>query len=143
MSRIFLLLSVLLITLSVFAQEESKNYLNVERDAGKAEQLIGDYQLIFSVSKDWKSLHLEVKDRQGNPVLIDVLEIEVLVRPGNRRSPFKLILKNYPATQEGGLVTSHYAADLNFVDNFKSFKANTFVTINGLRCVSEFRFSRD
>lgn len=143
MIRPALFVCMFLFTLSIFAQEETNNYLNKEKQEGKAERVIGEYQLVFSVNKDWTVLHLDVTDRKGNPVAIDILEIEALVRPGNRRSPFKVILKSYPVKQEGGQITSHYAADLNFVDNFKNFKANTFVTIAGFRCVSEFHFARD
>lgn len=142
--RVIMLSFVLLFVSSVYAEEQKdSNFLTVELQEGEKIRVVGDYHFIFKVSKDWKTLYVDVLDREGKPTRLDLSEFEVFIRPSNRRSPFKLTVRNVPKDQEGGSVTSHYAGSLDFIDHFKSFKVNTFLTINNSRCVSEFQFLRE
>ena len=135
------LLLTLICSLSLFA-EEVGNELNAERVAGTLVKTTGKYKFNFSVTKDWKKLHLTITDMKDQPVLLDFEKIEVFVRPIERKSPFKLTMEAHSETQEGVGSTTHYTGDLNFIENFKGFRVNTFVAIGDERCVSEFLFSR-
>lgn len=134
-------LVILILSMSVFA-EEVANDLNAEKVPGKLVKVTGKYKFIFSATKDWKVLHLTVTDMKDQPVLLDFKKIEVFVRPIERKSPFKLTMEAHSDTQEGVISTTHYSGELNFIENFKGFRVNTFIAIEEERCVSEFLFMR-
>ena len=132
---------ILIISMSVFA-EEVGNDLNAERVLGTLVKTTGKYKFVFSVTKDWTKLHVTVTDLKDQPVLIDFQKIEVMVRPIERRSPFKLTMETHSDKQEGVRATTHYSGDLNFIENFKGFRVNTFIAIGDERCVCEYLFMR-
>lgn len=136
-----IILFVLILSMSVFA-EEVGNELNAERVPGTLVKTTGKYKFVFSVTKDWTKLHLTVTDLKDQPVLLDFQKIEVFVRPIERKSPFKLTMETHSDKQEGVRATTHYTGDLNFIENFKGFRVNTFISIGEERCVSEYVFSR-
>ena len=136
------LLLILTFSMNVFA-EDVVNDLNTARVVGTLVKTTGKYKFIFSVTKDWKTLHLTITDLKDQPVLLDFKNIEVFVRPIERKSPFKLTMETHSETQEGTRATTHYTGDLNFLENFKGFRVNTFVAIGDERCVSEYLFTRE
>lgn len=135
------LLIAFIFSVSVFA-EDAANELNAERVPGTLVKTTGKYKFVFSVTKDWKKLHLTITDMKDQPVLLDFQKIEVFVRPIERKSPFKLTMEAHSDNQEGVKDTTHYTGDLNFIENFKGFRVNTFIAIGDERCVSEYLFSR-
>ncbi len=105
--------------------------------------MTGKYKFNFSVTKDWKTLHLVVTDLKDQPVLLDLKNIEVFVRPIERRSPFKLEMVSHSDKQEGVHDSTHYKGELKFIENFKGFRVNTYITIGEERVVCEYLFSRE
>jgi hypothetical protein len=137
----------IILSISILAEEapatNTPNDLEIERTPGTLVKMTGKYKFNFSVTKDWKTLHLIVTDLKDQPVLLDLKNIEVFIRPIERRSPFKLEMVRHSDKQEGVFETTHYKGDLNFIENFKGFRVNTYITIGDERIVCEYLFSRE
>lgn len=138
---LFLLLSSSLLLAD--DQATATNDLTVERVAGNLVKMTGKYKLVFSITKDWKILHMTVTDLKDQPVLVDIAKIEISVRPDNRRTPFHVVMTEHPENQDGLRVTTHFEAKLNFIDEFKSFRVSTVVMIGDEKILSEYSFQRD
>ena len=134
-------LLILIFSMSLFAADNI-NDLSAERVLGTLVKTTGKYKFNFSVTKDWKTLHLTITDLKDQPVLLDFHKIEISVRPIELKVPVKLVMVAHSENQEGVRSTTHYSSDLNFIENFKGFRVTTTVNIAEELCVSEFLFMR-
>ncbi len=140
----FLLICLVIFSISLLAEEATApNDLELERTPGTLVKMTGKYKFNFSVTKDWKTLHLVITDLKDQPVLLDLKNVEVFVRPIERRTPFKLEMVSHSDKQEGVHESTHYKGELNFIENFKGFRVNTFIAIGEERVVCEYLFSRE
>lgn len=143
MKHISKLFIALLLSCSFLFADEPANDLNAERVAGTLVKMTGKYKFVFSVTKDWKTLHMIVTDLKDQPVLIDLAKVEVSVRPDERTTPFQVVMTSHSEKQDGIRQSTHYKGDLNFIDNFKGFRASAVIMIGDEKLVSEYSFKRE